>query len=373
MHSERLKRGAAGVPGKRVVLFGPWPPPCGGVASHVQDLSGSLERRGVPVRLLCYGEFEPSFRRRRISVVRSGWWRTIVWLSLTLSPGTIFHDHSTMVPYPDGELLRSLRAVLRRKRAPWILTLHDDTLATRFAAWQREKRDDCVTFLQIPHHIICAGGRIEAFLRDLGVGGDRVSTIPPLLPLTEGASALPPLSLQAFLRDHAPVVTTIGALDPNYDLISAVQAFSAIRARHPRAGLLVIDAGFSRDEGTGKALQEALRILPAESYRRCAALPRPEVLGVLAASAVLIRGTRAESFGISRAEAILMGTPVVTTRTGESHGMDLYEFGNVEELALKALEVLARRPDLSEGQVFFRRIGERTLDRILAVYNDATA
>lgn len=37
---------AAGNPEKRVVLFGPWPPPYGGVASHMQDLARNLAARG---------------------------------------------------------------------------------------------------------------------------------------------------------------------------------------------------------------------------------------------------------------------------------------------------------------------------------------
>ena len=356
----------------KIVLFGPWPPPYGGVASHVQDLVEQLTGRGFSVRTLGYGDFRSQSRVWRASVSRQSWWRTKLCLRLALSRGTIFHDHSPLLPQAELDLLESLSAIIQARRAQWILTLHDETTIERFHSWPVARQEVFLRFVKQPEHLVSVGNRLETFLRGLGISEGRVSSIPPLLlPLGDGAAAPAAPELQAFLRDHEPVVTTIGAIHPNYDLLTILRAFPIIRARYPRAGLLLIDAGFTMDVEMWGQMQEALGALPPDCCRLCSALPRPQVLGLLAASAVFVRGTRRESFGLSRAEAILLGTPVVTTQTGETRTMELYEFGCPDELASQVLKVLARKRDVSEGQAFFRRIGDQTFDQVLAVYERA--
>jgi len=150
-------------------------------------------------------------------------------------------------------------------------------------------------------------------------------------------------------------------------------AFACIRQERPAAGLVLIDAGFTVDISYRAAVIQLLKKLPGHSYMVLSRVPHDHVLQILRESAVLIRGVRRESFGLSRVEAILMGTPVVTTDAGETHYMTLYQCGNPEDLAQKVLVVLERKPDLADAQAFFRKMGEETLTRILDVYERQSA
>jgi glycosyltransferase involved in cell wall biosynthesis len=362
-------QGAAGNPEKRVVLFGPWPPPYGGVASHMQDLARNLAARGVPTRLLCYGDFRTRWHVRRISVVRPGWWRSLPKLYLTLSPRTILHDHSGMIPNPDEGLLESLASAVRRRGARWILTLHDETLPGRFRGWPRTRRELCTRFLRCPEHVICVGDRLHAFLEELGIADRNLSNIPPLLPVADLPEVPLPPAVQAFLADHTPVIATVGAFHANYDLGAMARAFPRILREYPRAGLVVIDAGFTADDASRRQVLEGLEDTGAGAYCLLSRIPRDHVLQILRASAVFVRGTRYESFGLSRVEALLLGTPVVTTEAGETRHMRTYAYGDPIQLAHQVLVVLEVQPDLSEAQRFYRTMAEQTLDRILGVYD----
>ena len=356
-----------------MVIFGPWSPPYGGVAIHVQALTQTLRAQGFAVRALCYGEFTRTPQVTRISPLREGWTRTLWRLFLSVSSRTLFHDHSGFLGYPDERLIRSLHAVIRFKQARWILTLHDETLLERFPAWPESVRALYCQWLQWPAHILCVGDRLQDFLIGLGVSREKLTSISPLLPLREGPASSLPSSVRTFLAAHAPLITTIGTFDSNYDFLTVANAFACIRQERPAAGLVLIDAGFTVDISYRAAVIQLLKKLPGHSYMVLSRVPHDHVLQILRESAVLIRGVRRESFGLSRVEAILMGTPVVTTDAGETHYMTLYQCGNPEDLAQKVLVVLERKPDLADAQAFFRKMGEETLTRILDVYERQSA
>ncbi len=351
-----------------IVVFGPWPPPWGGVASHILDLVSNLKRQGFSVRVLGYGDFGATQGVRKVSVTQRGWWRTRLWLSLALRPGRVLHDHSGMLPYPDDQLLPALSGIVRARRSRWVLTLHDETLIARFTLWPRGIRRTFEEYVSQPEQLICVGTRLAEFVRQRGVPAGRVTTIPPLLPLTEDASVALPDTDQRFLSAHAPTISAVGVFEANYDLLTLVRAFHTILARHPRAGLLIIDAGFTRDPGVEREVQGMLDQLPASCYRLLRCVPRDRVRALLGASTVFVRGTRLESFGLSRVEAVLGGTPVVTTSSGETRYMRLYPFGNIEKLAAEVLSVVASPPDLREAREYYERLAEQAMTKVLEVY-----
>src|SRR4030095_10597496 len=61
-------------------------------------------------------------------------------------------------------------------------------------------------------------------------------------------------------------------------------------------------------------------------------IPNPEIYEILRLSDVFVRAFADESYGISRVEALWCGLPVIATRAGETRGMLLYDFGDVEQL-----------------------------------------
>jgi glycosyltransferase involved in cell wall biosynthesis len=323
------------------------------------------------VKALCYGDFAEAPYLKKVSPERKGWTHTLWHLYWALSPRSIVHDHSRLLAYPDDRLIRTFHRVIRHKKARWIVTLHDESLPERLPTWPEAIRALYPGFLHWPDHIICVGEGIYAYLLRLGLPRGKLSNISPLLPLRPTADLPLPGGVHDFIASHSPIITAIGAFHSNYDLLTLANAFGRILSAYPGAGLVLLDAGFSRDMPYKEELLQVLAHQLDRSHIVLSKVPHALVLRILRESALLVRGVRSESFGLSRAEAILMGTPVVATRTGETRHMTLYEYGNLEDLAQKVLGILERKPDLSEAQDFFRQMGNDTLTRILDVYATA--
>jgi glycosyltransferase involved in cell wall biosynthesis len=67
----------------------------------------------------------------------------------------------------------------------------------------------------------------------------------------------------------------------------------------------------------------------------------PHVFQILKRCDAFVRGTSAEGYGLSRVEAIWCGLPVVATRAGETRGMLLYDFGDVNGLTAQLRRALS--------------------------------
>jgi glycosyltransferase involved in cell wall biosynthesis len=273
-----------------------------------------------------------------------------------------------MLPNPNPDLLAELHGLIGRRRARWVVTLHDETLLARFAAWPPARRQAFDEYLGRTDHVLCIGARLRQFLAGRGMPADRVTAIAPLLPPPCGRVPVLPAEDRRFLAAHRPTITTIGVFDRNCDVPTVARAFPRLLARHPHAGLLVIDPGFTADPDVRREVTEALREAPAASCRLVSGIPRERVRQLLAESAVFVRGTRHESFGLSRVEALLGGTPVVSSASGETRHMRLYEYGSAEALAEVVLDVLASPPDLTDGRAYYARLAEETLETICGVY-----
>jgi glycosyltransferase involved in cell wall biosynthesis len=101
-------------------------------------------------------------------------------------------------------------------------------------------------------------------------------------------------------------------------------------------------------------------------------VPNPGIYEILKRSDVFVRAVADEGYGISRIEALWSGIPVVATRAGETRGMLLYDFGDVEQLASQ-LQAALLDPVMEEPNPWAERYRSeaeenlRALARVLGV------
>jgi glycosyltransferase involved in cell wall biosynthesis len=131
-------------------------------------------------------------------------------------------------------------------------------------------------------------------------------------------------------------VCCIGVFYPSYGFQDVAEAVEELRERTGKdIGLLLLDGGFVLDETyREEVLWDRDWITVLEK------VPNQEIYEILKRSDVFVRAFADESYGISRIEAIWCGVPVVATRAGETRGMLLYDFGDVEQLVNQLQAVL---------------------------------
>ena len=141
-----------------------------------------------------------------------------------------------------------------------------------------------------------------------GADPQRVRSVPHGMPPMEGGTPFEVLRRRYDLSGEIVLYPTITY--PHKDHVTLVEAFAAVARRHP-SSLLVLPGG---EAGAEPEVREAIaRSGVAARIRRLGAIPRPDVLGLVAAATVVAVPSRYEGFGIPALEAMAHGRPVVAT------------------------------------------------------------
>ena len=312
---------------KKVVLLGPYPPPHGGVSIYVSTLFEHLKARGL--RLWTYGDRE--VRAVNVHFMKEKR-RDIVPLVLREGRGARIGDCTHfLLEYPSA--LVPVWLLLKRLLGfEWVKILHDGSLPTRHAAFSPARRalfrlaaGGVTEFVVVSHEL-------ERWLREELRVTQPVSVVKSLLPVAriDGDDALP-AELETSLADYtrrARRVCSVGAFIPEYGFLHAAETIERVRRETGEdVGLLLLDGDFAADDSYR---EEVLR--GREWVTVLKNVAHAHVFEVMRRSDAFVRGFGLESYGLSRVEALWCGLPVVATRAGETRGMLLYDFGDVDAL-----------------------------------------
>lgn len=128
-------------------------------------------------------------------------------------------------------------------------------------------------------------------------------------PLVVAAGALERLRDRAMIDADDEVVLFLGRLHPIKRLDLLAEAFAAIHLARPRARLVIAGP----DEGGYRQRIEPLFAPVASVTRWLGAVDAQTTAALFAASRALVQCSDSESFGMSVAEALTAGVPVVVT------------------------------------------------------------
>lgn len=352
----------------RVLQLGPYPPPAGGVQTHLVAVQEFLHERGIP----CAAMNLTRFRRRTSETVlypRNTF--EVVW-QLLHRRDDVLHLHL------GGDLtLRTVTLGLLCCSFPWaktVLTFHSGGYP-KSRKGQACRRHGYYAFVfRRFDKIIGVNEEIVDFFLRLGVRPERVELIPaggslPRGKLVEGdRSEGPPAEpegrsevLWRFFEQHDPVLLTVGLLEPEYDIALQIDVLSQVLDEFPRAGLAII--------GAGSLENELKRFIASREYAEhillCGDVPHRDTLRAIASCRVLLRTTWYDGDALSVREALHFGTPVVATDNGmRPPNVHLIPHSNPERLlgAIKKLLVDPQERVRREWDV------EGSLAEILAIY-----
>jgi len=214
------------------------------------------------------------------------------------------------------------------------------------------------------HKVIAVNPAIAEFFRKFGLSDERIRLVSPYVPTAVLPDAHLPDTLRNFLDAHEPVLTTVGGLEPEYDLPSQVAALGTLRERFPRAGLVIIGAGSLESH-----LKKLIEAQPyGEHILLCGDVPHQTTLRVIAGSDLFLRTTLYDGDSIAVREALYLRIPVVATDNKmRPPGVRLIPPGSLDALCAAITESLACRelPPPTAAP-----IGDTNLQQVLEIYTE---
>jgi glycosyltransferase involved in cell wall biosynthesis len=348
---------------RKVVLLGPYPPPHGGVSIYVAALFESLKSRGL--RLWTYGDQE--LNGRSVHFMRDKR-REIVPLVMREGRGARVADCTHFLfEYPSA--LVPVWVILKRLLGfEWVKIIQDGSLPARHAKFSPARRALFRMAANSATEFVVLSEELRRWLReDVGVR-QNVSLIRNLFPVPylDADGALPSETEEAladFMRRERRVAS-VGVFIEDYGFLHAARAVERLRRETGEdLGLVLLDGGFASDAAYREEVlrgREWITVLKNVAH--------PHVFRLFKRCDAFVRGTSAEGYGLSRVEAMWCGLPVVATRAGETRGMLLYDFGDVDALTSQLGRALsgAHARETAEWAALYRREAEENLAAITA-------
>jgi glycosyltransferase involved in cell wall biosynthesis len=347
---------------KRIILFGPLPPPYGGVAIYMKALAAHL--RGPNVRVWTYGGAKPDDANARfIAHRRLG----TLWALIAEGRKARILDASHFhLEYPNPLLLPVWIVLKRLLGVEWYKNVLDGSLPKRYPQFGRMQRWLFHRAINAVDEFVVVSEDLRRWLKEeLNVRQPMV-IVPCLLPNPPNQrnaefSRTTEKLIQPYLA-HSKRVCSIGVFYPSYGFKDVAESVEKLRERSGAdIGLILLDGAFVRDElYREEVLRDRAWITVVEK------VPNPELHEILKRSDVFVRAFADESYGISRIEAIWCGIPVVATRAGETRGMLLYDSGKLEEL-VKQLEVALFDTPSGENRIWAERYRQEAEENLQAM------
>jgi len=260
--------------------------------------------RGWRVILACPREGRLYERARAAGVeavaipMRAAWSARAVWRLARLIKRErvdLVHTHSSVDAWVGG-------LAARAARVPVVRTRHVSIAIRR--GWNP-------VYAWLADRVITSGEAIRRMVIGAGVAAHRVVAIPAGVDLAEFRFRSRSEALAKSLGVSPPVIGSVAMFRSSKGHAHLLEAFAGIRARHPRATLLLVGDGMRRTWVEGLARDAGLE--PAVVFTGF----RPDVpalLGVM--DCFVLASTRTEGVPQSLLQAFAAGVPVVASDVG---------------------------------------------------------
>jgi glycosyltransferase involved in cell wall biosynthesis len=192
--------------------------------------------------------------------------------------------------------------------------------------------------------IIAVNEEIRALFERFGVSKSRLRIVAPYSDdprVGDEADVSLPTVIEDFIASHAPVLATVGGLEPEYDVPIQLAMLSSLRETRPDAGLVIVGDGSIRKQIESAIAETGL----SEHALLCGDTPHAITLEIIRRADVLLRTSKYDGDSIAVREAIALGTPVVATDNGmRPAGVRLFPASDLDALRQVVSEALTSGP-----------------------------
>ncbi len=329
-----------------VAIWGIYPPPYGGMATHIVRLLDCLQQEGIRARVynrVSDGQDPP----RAVSIRRN----QILWFikfALWAPERSLY----VFTGRPGVRFLAYLLKVFRGKR--YILRIGEEHILRTFERSRSLARWMTLVALRNAEYIMPVSPHLADSIVQQGIDPAKVHLIPGFI-LPADRSEEPPDEVIEFARSHTPVLAANGQLwlgerGNMYGLDLLLSVLPRIREQYPRVGLMLSTYDSEINPGKVRNLRQCIENAgPAD-----AVFLRSEqhvFWPMLKYTDVFLRPTRSEGDSSSIREAIWLGVPVVASNaTPRPEPSVLFTNGEPESFLNSIREVLADLP--RQKQIF---------------------
>lgn len=317
----------------RIALIGTYPPPIGGVSIHIYRLSKALTQQGMEIVV-----YDTSASSKEDGVL-PGVGRRKLFFKLLSSRTRIVHYHN------HDWTMRALLLLLKVFSKKVIFTLHsfrDDlqaaSLLNKFLIHFVARWGD---------YFIATNSDIKEKLILIGTNPNKIKLIPAFLPpnLSEEAFGSLPDFANTFMKTHEPLISAnayrisfFGGQDL-YGIDLCVDLCHALKKDWPKVGLIFCLPTVG-DTAYYSKLQARIHDLDIDNNFLFVTEP-VSLPHILEQSNLFIRPTNTDSYGVSVAEALYLGTPAIASDVCERPtGTILFPSRNLKELIRLSKKVL---------------------------------
>lgn len=322
---------------RKIILFGPYAPPAGGVATFMKNLYENIQGKNVEL----WAVSDNVQKGNNVYNVKGllDYFKLIIF---NAKNSNIVDSWITYFEYPSTKKrsilsIFALNLLKKINGFVWIKVIHDGSLPKRYDNFSKtQKVIFSLAARSVDKYIVMNEGLKEWLNEKEGIIEDKITVINSLLPTIVSNKSNTNKRFIDFISKYDKIICTIGAFVDDYGIKDVVHAANAVKSRTDiNLGIIIINSAFDEDSDYKREIttnhQNILVVENAQSE---------EVNYILTNSDIFVRGVKNESLGLSRIEAILCGTPVIATNVGETRGMTTYCFGDVIGLSNKIEEAL---------------------------------
>jgi glycosyltransferase involved in cell wall biosynthesis len=348
-----------------VVLVGPYPPPFGGISSHVRELAAALERRGHDVAVI--NHFGHAARPPVVAALHRNPIR--YYRELSSVDATVLHYHHARV----STTVATALATRRLKSTRLVMTVHGHELDAPLTRWPGVR---WLTRWAVGRfdHLVAVSDAVAAELRR-HVDPARVTVLPAHLAAPQDSqSSAHADALQLGARSIAVSAYRIDLNRDGQDLYGldiAIDVFERVAERRPDLEFAIFLAQSPRRRSQKRYLDRLLERTEIAGFRdRLHVLVGADLRQAMPQIAVYLRPTRSDGDAVSIREAKAAGTPVVASDAVlRPDGVVTVGSTDIDAWTAEIDTVLHRPREIAGGGALERWEEDPAVDVLLAVYS----
>lgn len=214
---------------KKIVIFGPYPPPFGGIATFMEDFYKCISLSVENLTVLAYsrGKIQDN---KIVQLVGKPWYLFQIGMRL-YSAKMCFDMSEFCFEYPNWKLALYWWIIKRVYQFKWIHMVHSGSLPARFEGFTvMQKKVFNLLLNRIDQLIVVSDTLAEWFKNTMNYKGN-ISVIGPLLPEMDRGSIEPfiPDEINRFIANHRINIVAIGIFDELYGFYYVATTIEKIR------------------------------------------------------------------------------------------------------------------------------------------------